>query len=1127
MKYRIGLNIGVSYIGWGVIECTDMGEPFRIERTGVRVFDAAEVPKTGESLAATRRAARTLRRRMRRMKHRRERVKLLLEKKGIVEVESFMEGYHKEKRIGVHQLRYEALERPLTNEEIAQIMIYFVKHRGFKSSRKLEYTQKDTGKVLDATRNNKLRMQENNYRSAGDMVYKDPLFHVDTPSGKTLLIVRNKDGDYKRSILRELLEEEIKTIFRVQRELGNPITTEELEEEYLGIFLSQRAFDQGPGNQADGTPSPYAGDLIQKMIGRCALEPDQRRASIATFSAEYFYLLQKVNKLKIVDEAGNSRKLKAAQRKIIIELAFIQREVKYSTIRKRLQLSNKERFKRVQFTRISEEQALSSESKTVFVSLEWFHEYKKIFPEMELFHQELNPKMIEILDQIGSILSLYKGDDKRIEELSKLDLYDEQIQQLIVLNPSKYHFLSIKALKKLIPYAEKGLHYNEVCSKAGYQLKRAASHKKKVLIEKEVRELLMSQITSPVVRRSISQMFKLVNAIIREYGSPIGIQVTCSSMLTKSFQDRVKLEKSRAARQKENEKMKKFLMERGILKPSGQDIVKYRLWQQQKGMCMYSGEKIEFNEIFNKERVDIDHIIPFSVCLDDSYKNKVLVRAEENRSKGDQIPYYYFGHDSKKWKAFEDRVEYVIDDQMKKQFLLTKNLDSEEKEEIAVKNLIDTRTVCRLLEKTLSGNLFFAPLESEPVKEKLLFKKGKEQVLLLNESIVSYLCNRWSISNIDQESDKRYALKAIVAGCCTEYMLYRILLNVHGNEIAYGEDFILIDKIKNRVLRRIDYTQGQWLVRFPQKLLAPWRYFLEEVGLHMAENPKLYLKSCEKVKNLEKHSIKPIFVSYKVDHKVTGPGHADTIRSPRHFQEESIVISRTELKNLKLNGEGEIEGYYNPASDRLLYEALKARLRQYGGRAEKAFQEPFYKPKSDGTRGPIVKKVKVFKRVTVGVMLNHNRGVAENTNGSMVRIDIFMENGRYFFVPIYTSDFKKKTLPNKAATADKLYQAWRTVKEEDFLFSLYPKDVIKFKNKRGVRIRNSKGELVRLTECIGYFITADISSGSIRGRTHDNSFEFRGVGIQTLKYLKKYQVDLLGNLSEVRKEKRIETRIYK
>lgn len=1121
MKYRIGLNIGVSYIGWAIVECSDSGEPFRIERTGVRMFDAAEMPKTGESLATPRREARALRRRVRRMKHRKERVKLLLEKNRIIQVDSFMERYHKAKILNVFQLRYEALERVLINEELAQILIYLVKHRGFKSSRKSEYNEKENGKVLEATRNNKFRMQENNYRTVGEMIYKDSLFHVKTATGRTLLVTRNKDGDYKKSILRELLVAEIKTIFQVQRKLGNPVTTKELEEKYLDIFSSQRSFDQGPGNQPDGTPSPYAGDLIEKMVGRCSLEPDKKRASMATFSAEYFILLQKVNKLRIIDDMGSIRSLEMEERKKIIELAFLQKDVKYSTVRKKLGLNSKERFKKVQFTRISEEQALSSESKTIFISLEWFHEYKKIFSELEEFENKLDQTIIIKLDRIGTILSLYKGDEKRVQELSKLNLEKKQIDELIALNPSKYYFLSLDALKKVIPFAEMGLHYNEVCNRAGYNSKASSKYKKKLLVERELRELIMREITSPVVKRSVSQTIKVLNAIIREYGSPVGLQITCAKGLTRNFKERVKSEKIRKEHQKENEEIKKLLSESGILKPTGQDIIKYHLWKQQKEICLYSGEKITFNDLFDTEKVEVDHIIPYSISFDDSYRNKVLVKTEHNRKKGDQIPFSYLGNNAEKWEEFEQRVNCLVEDHIKKQFLLMKKLDIEEKEESIQKGLTDTRYIAKLFYKVLSNSILFAPIEAKTIKQKFLFKKNNDCVLTLNESVVTYLSNRWSISGIDQESDKQYALKAMVVACCTEYMLYKVALNIQSKEIAYRDDLILMDKIQDKVIKRGRFTQAEWQDRYPKPIPKPWMWFREEVELHMMENPEEHLHSLKGVTNNLSSSIKPIFVSYMSSRKVTGAGHADTIRSPRHFMEDGIVISKTDIRNLRLNRSGEIEGYYNPTSDRLLYEALKSRLREYGGIGDKAFQEPFYKPRSDGSKGPIVKKVKLCKKLTLGVIVNEGKGIAENANGSIVRIDIFLENGKYYFVPIYTSDFKKSKLPNKVATANRQYYDWKTIPEENFVFSLYQKDVIKIKNPKGVRTRNNYGELVRKEECMGYFITADISSASIRARAHDNSFEFRGVGIQSLEYIKKFQVDILGNLSEIKKEKRL------
>ena len=55
MKYAIGLDIGIESVGYAVLEVDSHDQPFRIERLGSRIFDRAEHPKDGSSLAAPRR----------------------------------------------------------------------------------------------------------------------------------------------------------------------------------------------------------------------------------------------------------------------------------------------------------------------------------------------------------------------------------------------------------------------------------------------------------------------------------------------------------------------------------------------------------------------------------------------------------------------------------------------------------------------------------------------------------------------------------------------------------------------------------------------------------------------------------------------------------------------------------------------------------------------------------------------------------------------------------------------------------------------------------------------------------------------------------------------------------------
>lgn len=111
--YALGLDIGIGSVGWAVLRNQPNGEPDRIQDLGVRIFDKAEQPKTGASLAAPRRDARSARRRLRRHRHRLERIRYLMEQRGMMSVSDIQAmyaagGFQK----SPYQLRAEALGPP-------------------------------------------------------------------------------------------------------------------------------------------------------------------------------------------------------------------------------------------------------------------------------------------------------------------------------------------------------------------------------------------------------------------------------------------------------------------------------------------------------------------------------------------------------------------------------------------------------------------------------------------------------------------------------------------------------------------------------------------------------------------------------------------------------------------------------------------------------------------------------------------------------------------------------------------------------------------------------------------------------------------------------------------------------
>lgn len=1125
-SYRIGIDVGIASTGWAVIQVNSEDEPIHIIDMGARVFPKAEVPKTGESLTKKRREARCSRRRLSRRKHRVIRVKYLLEKEAVIDVEKFEEKYHKPGLPNVYELRVRALDEKISEEDMAQILLFIVKHRGFKSTRKAGNNKDEDGKVLAAVKENKKIFESGGYRTVGEMIYKDELFHTDCPwdCSIKLLTPRNTSGNYSRTILREDLVDEVKMIFEAQRQYGNKCAAKEIEDEYLNILTSQRSFDEGPGPMAGKIRNPYAMDGFGSRIGLCTLELTEKRAPKAAYSSELFVALERINHLRIESKYGDKRFLTEEERQIIFDLMYKRSEVSYTQVRRALNLSEEDNFvgitcKQLRKKDLTDEEQRKKAENAKFISLKYYYIFSKILGANQ--QNCSNDDLFEMFDIIATILTDYKSDISRTEKLKKLNIDNEKIDELLSLDPAGHINLSCKATRKLIPHLMLGVTYDKACSLAGYDFKGENKKEKLAILKGSAITEEIQNITNPVVRRAISQSIKVINAIIFKYGTPQAINVELAREMSKTFDERNEIQREQEKNEARNKRIKQLIQkEFNIANPKGQDIIKYRLWEEQNGICLYSGNKIPADELFSGA-YEIDHILPYSRTYNDSYANKVLVEASENREKGNRIPFEYFGNDVSRWDEFESRVYMIYRNSAKAKRLIKKQLSDEEMADFKSRNLNDTRYIARLLYNLLDNYLEFEPF-NKPEK--------KRHVMAVNGSITAYLRKRWGFGTKDRSVDTHHAKDAVVIACVTNGIIQKISKYIKGREIRFSRNLTIIDEKTGEIYKPCDYSRNEWDKMFGAEIPLPWPYFKTELDIRMGLDPYQFLMKHSDVAHKIGYTeqimkfVRPIFVSRMANHKVTGAGHKETVGSAKYFQSRGISVSKVDLSELKLKTDKEtgmayIEGYFQPESDTLLYNALIERLQAFDGDAKKAFVEPFYKPKADGSRGPIVRKVKIENKMTSGVYVMDGNGIA--SNGEMVRIDVFCENKKYYFVPIYTSDVVKKNLPNKACVANKAMNKWKEMDNDKFKFSLYPGDLICVNKKRGIKAKNNNGDTVLLEEDqFVYYQGADISTASISGKTHESSISFRGLGIQSLLTFTKCQVDVLGCISCVGKEKR-------
>ena len=173
MRYAMGLDIGIESVGWSVLELSCDDTPVRIADLGVRIFERAEHPKTGASLAAPRREARGQRRRVRRRKHRKERIYSLIVSSGIL-TEEELQSLDKGNLCDIYELRSKALDLAVSKFDFARILINLSQRRGFKSNRKaLDENDKANGKILAAISENKTKLESKGYRTVGEMFFLD------------------------------------------------------------------------------------------------------------------------------------------------------------------------------------------------------------------------------------------------------------------------------------------------------------------------------------------------------------------------------------------------------------------------------------------------------------------------------------------------------------------------------------------------------------------------------------------------------------------------------------------------------------------------------------------------------------------------------------------------------------------------------------------------------------------------------------------------------------------------------------------------------------------------------------------------------------------------------------------
>jgi CRISPR-associated endonuclease Csn1 len=669
LRYRLALDLGSTSLGWAMLRLNADDEPCAVIKAGSRIFSDGRNPKDGSSLAVTRREARAMRRRRDRLLKRKARMMKTLIAHGF-----FPNDVWERKQLETlnpYVLRAKGLDAALTPAEFGRALFHINQRRGFKSNRKTDKADNDSGALKTAI--NTLRQAIAAYPLGADgKPMKTEQFHLlawvdrgleetknDKPrtvgellhrrdaAGQTVRARYHQDKTtkddgkskidkyYDLYIDRAMIEAEFDALWAKQSALNSSAFTETARLELKDCLLHQRP-------------------LKPVKPGRCTLMPDEERAPLALPSQQRFRIYQELSNLRILGEGLQEQALTLAQRNALVYALETGDKTFKTAIPTLLGLSGTVKFNLADEKRKELKGNATSVrlSKKDLFGAAWtgFSLAKQDAIVWQLVKEENEATLIRWLQDETSV------DEARAEKIANVTL------------PEGYGSLSLAALQRILPaFAAEVITYDKAVLAAGFDhhsnISAAASGEILPVLPyygeylqrhvgfgtgvvTDTPEKRYGKIANPTVHIGLNQTRLVVNALIKRYGHPSEVIVEVARELKQSQEQRKEMQDQQAKNQKRNDSLRRdaaYVLQISPDRVRRADIEKLILWEELSfdiadRRCPYSGKQISMAMALSAQ-VETEHILPFSETLDDTLNNKTVALREANRIKGNRTPF--------------------------------------------------------------------------------------------------------------------------------------------------------------------------------------------------------------------------------------------------------------------------------------------------------------------------------------------------------------------------------------------------------------------------------------------------------------------------------------------------------
>jgi len=653
VAYRLGLDLGSNSLGWFIVWLKWNGslkrwEPLGLGPGGVRIFPDGRDPQSGTSNAVDRRMARSARKRRDRFVDRREQLMQALVRHGLMPAEETarkaLEG------LDPYELRAKALGGALPVHHVGRAFFHLNQRRGFLSNRKAERKKDDDkGAIKQGEARLKEAMAAENAPTLGAFLWTR---QQKREGVRARAIINGTKASYDFYPTRGMFLDEFNVIWDRQSPHHATMTAEARKEIEHIIF--------------------YQRPLKDPVVGKCTLspattsfaeDPEGYRCPWAHPLAQRFRIYQEARNLEIRETGKGSRKLTKEQSDAVARALLGNGTVKFDKLRTLLKLPSEAKFN------LESERRKELDGDETAARLASKPAFGKAWYGLGLERQcAIVETLREAEDEDGLIAWLE----------TECGLSPEAAARAAnTALPEGHARVGLRAIGKMLPFLQDGLaedgvsgvNYHEAATRADYN---PAKQPDGVLSlngylpyygewlpdavvgtgdERDTSERRHGYFPNPTVHIGLGQLRRIVNELIRQYGPPTEISIEFTRALKLSPKEKVEKQREQRINQDKNEQRRTRIREdlgNAHYDPTPRDLLKVRLWEELGGRdgldrkCPYSGETISLRRLMSEE-VDIDHILPFAMTLDDSAANKTICMREANRFKRKQTPFEAFG----------------------------------------------------------------------------------------------------------------------------------------------------------------------------------------------------------------------------------------------------------------------------------------------------------------------------------------------------------------------------------------------------------------------------------------------------------------------------------------------------